>query len=571
MTYRAPVEEILATLKCVGGGASDPELTRAVIEEAGRLASEIAAPINQAGDREGAKLRDGVVTTASGFREAYAAIRDGGWLGLPFPEGVGGQGLPRALGLAVMEMLAGANTSLSLCPMLSLGAVEALIAHGSEEQQRLYLPRLVSGEWTGTMNLTEPQAGSDVGALTSKAVPQADGSFLITGRKIFITWGEHDCAANIIHLVLARLPDAPPGSKGVSLFLCPKFLLDGQGEPGERNAVRCVRLEDKIGIHGSPTCEMEYVDAKAWLIGEPNRGLAAMFTMMNSARVNVGVQGVGIADAAWQAALAYASERKQGQAEGMRGQSAIIEHPDIRRTLASMHARAMAARAICYACSAAADAAEHAGDDETRLAAKRREDLLTPIAKAWSTDAAVENASLGVQVHGGMGFMAETLAAQYYRDARIGPIYEGTNGIQAIDLIGRKLTADGGAAIRAMLGEIGGTAKRAAASDDQGLKLAADCLARAASDFAGATEAIVTALREDRRRALFGATRYLKLAGDVIGAHFLIRIALETELEGAAALASFFAQDALGAPAETFTGLARAAEAADRAIGAAAG
>ncbi|MEZ5938767.1 MAG: acyl-CoA dehydrogenase family protein [Hyphomonadaceae bacterium] len=553
MTYRPPVEDLIAAMRGThAADAFDEDLARAVLTEAGQIAEKHFSAVNQQGDRTGARLTETGVTAAPGFSEAYAAYAGGGWLSLPFPEAYGGQELPRSLAVAVMEMMQGANSALSLCPLLSLGAIEALLAHGDDEQKRLYLPKLISGEWTGTMNLTEPQAGSDVGALTTKAVPNGDGTYAVTGQKIFITWGDHDMVPNIVHLVLARLPDAPPGSKGISLFLCPKFLLDENGEPAVRNAVNCIALESKIGIHASPTCVMEYSGATATLIGAPNKGLAAMFTMMNSARLNVGIQGVGWAEAAFQIALDYARERKQGAAPGVEGHAPIIAHPDVFRMLATMKAKVMAARAICYACAAAADAGDEA-----------REGLLTPIAKAWSTDAGVDAANLGVQVHGGMGFMNETGAAQTYRDARIGPIYEGTNGIQAMDLVGRKL-ADGGAEMLELLDEARETVKLAQASNHPDLVSAAEGLAPAIEQLAAMTGWLVETNKSDREQVLYAATRYQALAGCVTGAHYLVRIALGTGADGDKALANYFVQDALPAPSLDAGQMKRASEAVRR-------
>ncbi len=423
------------------------------------------APLNPIGHKTGAKLTDAGVVAAPGLSDAYRQFVEGGWMGLAFPEAFGGQGLPKPLALAVFEMIHGANMAFGLCPLLSFGAIEALLAHGSEELQQTYLPKLISGEWTGAMNLTEPQAGSDVGALVTKAVPNGDGSYAITGQKIFITWGDHDMTPNIIQLVLARLPDAPAGSKGISLFVAPKFFVNADGSLGERNSFKCIGLEHKMGIHASPTCVMEYSGAKGWLVGEPNKGLAAMFTMMNSARLNVGLEGVAVGEAALQAGVAYAQDRKQGAAPGVQGSAPIIHHPDVQRMLATMASGVQAARAICYACGAAADLAEHHPDEAVRKANKAREDLLTPLAKAWSTDRSIEVTNLGVQIHGGMGFMSETAAAQYYLDARITPIYEGTNGIQAMDLVGRKLSGDGGAAMAAMLADVRATAREARATN----------------------------------------------------------------------------------------------------------
>ncbi|MBI3439714.1 MAG: acyl-CoA dehydrogenase [Proteobacteria bacterium] len=499
MGYRAPVGDIRFALEACAGLWSlksrfsdiDPDLLEAILDGAGALASETLAPINRSGDQAGVTLKDSIVTAAPGFKQAYIAFRDAGWQGLAADAAYGGQHLPRAVALAVFEMIHSANMSFGLLPMLTLGAIEAIEQHGAPDQKALYLEKLISGEWTGTMNLTEPQAGSDLGALTTKAVPQADGSYAITGQKIFITWGEHDLADNIIHLVLARIEGAPAGSKGISMFIVPKI----KGEDGARNAVRCIGLEEKMGIHASPTCTMAYEGATGWLIGEENKGLAAMFTMMNAARLNVGLQGVAVAEAAYQKALAYAQERKQGGA-------LIIQHPDVRRMLTHMRAKIQAGRAICYATAVAAD-----GGD------KKREDLLTPLAKAWCTELGVEAASLGVQVHGGMGFVEEGGAAQFYRDARIAPIYEGTNGIQAIDLYGRKLLSDRGETMHALIAdarEAGAALKKAGSAR---LVIAADALEEA-------TTYMLSATRDD---ALVGAFEYLMLAGDVASGLYLAR------------------------------------------------
>jgi len=563
MPYNAPVSDLAFTLEKIAGLARldgnpafenyDADLIVPILEEAGKLARDVLAPLNQEGDKAGATLGAEGVVAAPGFKEAYAAYRDGGWIGLGFPEEWGGQGLPKGLALAVMEIINGANMAFGLCPMLSLGAIEALMAHGSDEQKHMYLPNLVSGTWTGTMNLTEPQAGSDVGALKTKAVPNEDGSFAITGQKIYITWGDHDVAENIVHLVLARLPDAPEGSRGVSLFIAPKYLVNEDSSLGTRNDVKCIGLEEKLGIHASPTCVMEFDGATGWLVGAPNKGLAAMFTMMNSARLNVGLEGVGIGEAAYQTALDYARDRKQGKAEGVDGSAAIVHHPDIRRTLVTMRARTMAARAICYACGIAADLAEH-GPEADREAAKLREDLLTPIAKAWSTDMGVEVASMGVQVHGGMGFMNETLAAQLYKDARIAPIYEGTNGIQAVDLVGRKLSMGDGIAMKAMLEDVSQTALAARQSNEPDFVAIADHLDAGAAALEEATGWMIETMKENREAALGSATAYLALAGDVIGGHYLTRGALAARGDDAnahmQALAAFFAEtDLAEAPA----------------------
>ncbi|HEX8193980.1 MAG TPA: acyl-CoA dehydrogenase [Allosphingosinicella sp.] len=439
-----------------------PDLVQAIVEGAGAFAAGEFAPLNRVGDETGALWSADGVTLPRGFREAYQAYVEAGWGSLAAPAEHGGQALPLSLATVVMEDLGSANMAFSLCPMLSFGAIEALAHHGSDELKARYLPKLVSGEWTGTMNLTEPQAGSDVGALKSRAEPRGDGSFSITGTKIFITFGEHDLADNIVHLVLARTPDAPPGTKGISLFLVPKFLPDGR-----RNDVRCVSIEHKLGIHASPTCIMSYGDegdCTGWLIGPEMGGMRAMFTMMNNARLNVGLQGVSIAERATQAAVAYARQRVQGAREGR--PAPIFAHPDVRRMLLRMKALTQGARALAYYAAGQTDRAS-AGDS----AARARADLLTPLVKAWGTDVGVEVASLGVQVHGGMGYVEETGAAQHYRDARISPIYEGTNGIQAADLVMRKIGLEGGAVLEALLAD----AEVGAGGETALLALLADC------------------------------------------------------------------------------------------------
>ncbi|MGZ9111908.1 MAG: acyl-CoA dehydrogenase family protein, partial [Rhodoplanes sp.] len=451
MTYHAPVADIAFALKHAAGlkaalaeglyGDLDEETVDSVLVEAGRFASEVIAPLNRVGDKFGTPFKDGAVTTPPGWKEAYTAWAAAGWNGLAAPAEWGGQALPLALNAACIEMWNSASMAFGIGPVLTIGAIEALDKHGTNPLKQKYLEKLTTGEWMGTMQLTEPQAGSDVGALRSKAERNADGTYRITGSKIFITYGEHDLTDNIIHFVLARLSDAPPGTKGISLFLVPKYFVNDDGSLGERNDARCHSIEHKLGIHGSPTCTMVYGDkggATGWLIGEENRGLNCMFTMMNNARLAVGLQGVGIAERATQAAMAYARDRKQGRA-GANGSSPIIAHPDVRRMLLTMRALTHAARAICYATGTAIDRAHRAKDDAARKAADQRASLLTPVAKAFSTDIGTEVASLGVQVHGGRGFIEETGAAQHYRDARIAQIYEGTNGIQAIDLVARKL------------------------------------------------------------------------------------------------------------------------------------
>ena len=464
MTYVPPIAEQRFLLRHVvrmeelsGHNAfadATPDLVDAILEGAGAFAAGEFAPLNRVGDQTGAKWTPEGVRMPPGFHDAYRAYVEGGWGTLAGPADYGGQRLPLTLAAVVMEDLGSANMGFSLIMMLTPASVEALTHHGSEELKRLWLPKLVTGEWNGTMNLTEPQAGSDVGALKTRAVPNGDGTYSIQGQKIFITFGEHDLTDNIVHLVLARLPDAPPGTKGISLFLVPKFRLGSDGQPSEPNDVRCVSIEHKLGIHASPTCVMSYGDegkCLGWLIGEENGGMRAMFTMMNNARLNVGLQGVSIAERATQAAVTYASGRVQSARAGRASRDSvpIIQHPDVRRMLLRMKALTQAARALAYYAWGQADRAQ-LGD----AAAKARVDLLTPLVKAYGTDVGVEVASLGVQVHGGMGFIEETGAAQHYRDARIAPIYEGTNGIQAADLVGRKLGLEGGAVLGRLLAEI---------------------------------------------------------------------------------------------------------------------
>jgi alkylation response protein AidB-like acyl-CoA dehydrogenase len=528
MTFRAPVRELAFALKAAGHdelvAQAFPELdqatVRAVLEAAGAFAGEVLAPLNRIGDVERARYANGAVTAAPGFAQAYRDYAAGGWTSLSADPQHGGQGLPKALDLAVFEMMNAANVAFTLCPMLTQAAVEALTLHGSPRQKALVLPRLVSGQWTGAMALTEPQAGSDLAAVATRAAPDGQGGYRLNGQKIFITWGDHDMAENICHLVLARLPDAPPGVKGISLFLAPKRLIGDDGTAGAPNGLRPASIEHKLGIHGSPTCVMLYEDARAELVGEPNQGLAHMFVMMNAARLQVGVEGVGIAEAACQQALAYARERRQGRAAWPQPPT-IYGHPDVRRMLMLMKAKTAAARGICLLTGVLADRARLAPTDAERQAARARQELLTPIAKGWSTDVGVEVASLGVQVHGGMGYIEETGAAQHYRDARIAPIYEGTNGIQAIDLVGRKLDLTRGEAMRVLTAEMALTA--GALSERPELQPAGAHLAEGVAALQRATDWLL-----DHRGAdiLAGATPYLKLCGDVIGGWVLGREAL---------------------------------------------
>src|SRR5579862_4905960 len=457
MPYAAPLDDMRFVIDTVAAlDAGTAEVADAVLAEAAKFAAAELDPLNRPADRIGSVLENGVVRTPPGFREAYRRYIEAGWMGLHCDPEHGGQGLPLSLAAAVVEMWNSACMGWALCPLLNFGAIELLQAHGTAAQKRLYLDKMVAGEWTGTMNLTEPQAGSDLGALRARAVPVHDerwgDHYRISGQKIFITYGDHDLTDNIIHMVLARTPGAPPGSRGISLFLVPKFLPGGDGKPGERNDLRPLRLEEKLGIHASPTCVMSYGDAGGavgWRIGEENRGLECMFTMMNSERLLVGVQGVAIAERAYQQAREYARSRVQGHPVGQPrdgGALPIIHHPDVRRMLMWMRAATEAMRALAYVAAAAIDTSRREPDPQARFHAERRADLLIPIVKAWCTDMGVEVASLGIQVHGGMGYIEETGAAQYYRDARIAPIYEGTNGIQANDLVGRKLARDKGEA-----------------------------------------------------------------------------------------------------------------------------
>jgi 3-(methylthio)propanoyl-CoA dehydrogenase len=448
MTHTPPIAEqrfVLETITGIADLGVDADIVDAILEGAGAFAAGEFAPLNRIGDTVGARWADGNVTMPDGYKAAYKAYVEGGWGSLDGPEAFGGQGLPFSLATVVLEDLGTANMAFNLCPMLTVGAIEAIHTHGTDEQRATYLPKLVTGEWSGTMNLTEPQAGSDVGALRATATPNADGSYSVTGTKIYITFGDHDLTDNIIHLVLARTPGAPAGTKGISLFLVPKFRPAADGSFTEPNDVRCVSIEHKLGINASPTCVLSYGDqgdCKGWLIGPEMGGMRAMFTMMNNARLNVGLQGVQIGERATQAAIYYAKDRMQGGA-------AIIEHPDVRRMIMRMKALTQAARALVYSAAGYVDRA-HAGVEGARA----RVDLLTPLAKAYGTDIGCEVASLGVQIHGGMGFVEDTGAAQHYRDIRIAPIYEGTNGIQAADLVGRKLTGDGGAALKALIADV---------------------------------------------------------------------------------------------------------------------
>ncbi|HYC04386.1 MAG TPA: acyl-CoA dehydrogenase [Azospirillaceae bacterium] len=543
--YNAPIQDMRFVLKKVAGlsevaslpgfEAATEDLVDAVLEEAGKLASGVLAPLNRVGDQHGSKLENGVVRTAPGFKEAYLQYVEGGWNSVPFDPDHGGQGLPWVVALPIQEMWQSANMAFSLCPMLNQGAVELLTEHGSEEQKAIYLGKMISGEWTGTMNLTEPQAGSDVGAVRTKAVRQADGSYRITGQKIYITYGEHDYTDNIIHMVLARTPDAPPGVKGISLFIVPKFLVNADGTPGERNDLRCAGLEHKMGIHASPTAVMAFGDnggAVGYLVGEENRGIEYMFTMMNNARLGVGLQGVAIAERAYQQARDYAKTRVQSRDLGGGNQPVtIIHHPDVRRMLLTAKSQIEAARALVYLTAAQLDIAHRHPDPETARRAGLLNDLLTPVCKAWATDLGCEVASLGIQIHGGMGFIEETGAAQHLRDARITPIYEGTNAIQANDLVFRKLGRDGGAAAREFFARMHATA--AACKDRPGddLKVIGANLAEGLRTLEQATSWLVETMRPDPKAAAAGAVNYLRIFGLVTGGYLMAEQAMAVQDE----------------------------------------
>jgi len=540
MSYRAPVTEYQFLFDHVVGldqvsaterfGEATRDLTTAILIEAGRMCEEVMAPLQRAGDEHPAVLENGVVRCSPGYVEGYRAIAEGGWVSIAASPEYGGMGLPMAVTTAVNEMMSAACLSLQLCPLMTQGQIEALEHHASDEIKRLYLPKLISGAWCGTMNLTEPQAGSDVGALSSKAVPNGDGSYAITGQKIYISWGDSDVVENICHLVLARLPNSVPGTKGISLFLVPKFLPDASGNPGIANQLKVVGLEHKMGLHGSPTCVMQYEGATGWLVGGEHAGMKAMFTMMNNARLGVGGQGIGVAEGAYQHALRFASQRKQGKAPVAQGTGTILDHADVRRMLMTMKADIFAARAIALDCGAAIDMSTATGDPRWSARAA----FLTPIAKAFGTDTGIGVAEAGVQLHGGMGFIEETGAAQYSRDVRVTAIYEGTNGIQAMDLVARKLM-DGGEAAGRLLDDIEAFAE---ATREQIPDLAGPVW-QATETLRETTEWLVG--QSDLNDRFAGAVPYLKAFARVLGGYYHLKAAAAELTPGTRmALARFY-------------------------------
>ena len=569
MTYAAPLDDMRFALNHLAGlpeiatfpgfEEADPELVDAILTEAARFATEVLAPLNATGDREGCRCADGEVATPDGFPEAYRQFIEAGWHAMPASTDIGGQGLPALVSSAVAEMWKSANLAFSLCQMLTMGAVQALAHHASDEIKQRCLPKMVAGEWTGTMNLTEPQAGSDLSAIRARAEPDGD-QYRLFGSKIFITWGEHDVAENIIHLVLARLPDAPLGTRGISLFVAPKFLVNPDGSLGSRNDLVCASIEHKLGIHGSPTAVMSYGDkegAIAYLVGQPNRGLEYMFTMMNHARLLVGLEGVAISEAAYQKAVEYARNRVQGKPIGSAERAPIIHHPDVRRMLMDMKARTEAMRALAYCTAACMDRAQHHPDAAERARNQGRVELLTPVVKGWCSESSIMIASNGIQVHGGMGFVEETGAAQHLRDARITTIYEGTTGIQANDLIGRKLARDKGVNAGALIRDMKAELEALAPTNDTDLAAIRSGLQAALKAFEEATSWMLAHYESNPREAAAGAVPYLKLTGAVTGGWQMARAAriardlLASGEEGAAflrakiATARFYAEHVL--------------------------
>ncbi len=568
MTYQSPVADILFSLNAVAGlpelisskldGEFDLETIASVVSQAGRFASEEIAPLNRTADTAGAAYRNGAVTTPPGFADVYRRWAEAGWGGVSAPAEFGGMGLPHLVNVACTEIWSGASMAFAQCPLLTEGAVGALKAHGSRDLRDTYLEPMISGRWTGTMDLTEPQAGSDLNAVRTRAERADDGTYRLFGQKIFITFGEHDMAENIVHFVLARLPGAPAGTRGLSLFLAPKFLVKPDGSLGARNDLRCASIEHKLGIRGSPTCVMIYGDsegAKAWLVGEENRGLAAMFVMMNAARLGVGTQGVAIAERAYQQALAFARERRQGQsAKGGDGMAPIIEHPDVQRMLMTMKAYIHAARGVCHLTAAALDLASHGRTEADRTAGANRAALLTPIAKAFSTDLGDEATSIGVQIHGGMGYIEETGAAQHMRDSRIAAIYEGANGIHGIDLVLRKLPLNGGATVRNEINGIRDVARAVSERGGAGFGATSARLSEATDALDSATREMQRWLESDQESALASATPYLRLFGLTLGGACIAKAGLaaadlaargDSSQLGRVALARFYGEKLL--------------------------
>ncbi|MBC7857557.1 MAG: acyl-CoA dehydrogenase, partial [Burkholderiaceae bacterium] len=544
MTYVAPLKDMLFAINELAGLASvnalpgcedaTPETVEAVLEENAKFCGDIVAPLNWAGDQAPSSWHDGVVTTTKGFKEAFKSFGEAGWQGIQHPQEFGGQGLPKLVAAACGEMLNAANLSFALCPLLTDGAIEALLTAGSDEQKATYLENLISGKWTGTMNLTEPQAGSDLAAVRTRAVPQGDGTYKVFGTKIFITYGEHDMAENIVHLVLARTPDAPEGVKGISLFVVPKFLVNADGSLGARNDAHCVSIEHKLGIKASPTAVLQFGDhggAIGTLVGQENRGLEYMFIMMNAARFGVGMQGVAVSERAYQKAVAFARERTQSRdLAGSSGPVAIIHHPDVRRMLMSMRAQIEASRALAYVGAAASDVSHHHADEATRKSSQSFYEYLVPLIKGWSTELSIDVTSTGVQVHGGMGFIEETGAAQFFRDARILTIYEGTTAIQANDLVGRKTARDGGATAKAIIAQVRATEAQLSALGEGAHGADLQAIARQLAAGSAALEAVVdyvvANVKSDIKGVFSGSVPYLKLAGTVLGGWQMARAAV---------------------------------------------
>ena len=542
MTFASPVKQMIFALKEMANYSEiieselwpdlDDNFIETLLNEAAKLADNSIAPLNKSADKAGSILNNGNVSTAPGFKEAYKELVNSSWGTLSGLKDYGGQGLPKTIAVMIQELWNTSCMSFSLCPMLTQGAVEAISHHGTENQKKEYLPRLLTGEWSGTMNLTEPHAGSDVGALKTSAKKNSDGSYSIKGTKIYITYGDHDMAENIIHLVLARIEGAPEGNNGISLFIVPKFIKNQETKEFEKNDLQCIGLEDKLGIHASPTCVMSFgenVGAKGFLLGKENRGLACMFTMMNNARLNVGMQGVGIAERSLQQSLEYSKERRQGRHYNGKSENSvnIIEHPDVLKMLIKMESLTQASRAICYDNAIAIDLAQNHKDNKIREKYQLKADLLTPISKSWATDIGVKVTSLGIQIHGGMGFIEDTGVAQYYRDSRIAPIYEGTNGIQAIDLVTRKLNISDGLAVKNFLDEIKETSKKCSEKNDNDFIIIANNLNNAITEIEICTEKLLKWTKENKLRSvLFSASDYLELFGITAGSHYLSRGAL---------------------------------------------